>query len=176
MRDVARRHGEVTVTTVACIVQASDPVLLAEIAGHRRLGRLGLRLLAPTVLASAMPADKTLAALRESGYAPVPIEDTGEITVRRTRIEEPQGGRLILLPGGQVAELDPPAHVLVEPRRTRTSTPGGCSSPRAGPPSPSRAPGRSSAGWPPACPPPSSPCSASWSTAASGRRSRWPTA
>ncbi|MBG0829208.1 helicase-associated domain-containing protein [Planomonospora sp. ID67723] len=115
VRDVARRHGEVTVTTVACIVQASDPALLAEIAAHRRLSRLGLRLLAPTVLASAMPADRTLAALRENGYAPVPIEDTGEITVRRARIEEPQGGRLILLPGGQVAELEPPAHVLVEP-------------------------------------------------------------
>ncbi|GAA3445468.1 helicase-associated domain-containing protein [Planomonospora venezuelensis] len=115
VRDVARRHGEVTVTTVACIVQASDPALLAEIAAHRRLGRLGLRLLAPTVLASAMPADRTLAALRENGYAPVPVEDTGEITIRRARIEEPQGGRLILLPGGQVAELEPPAQVLVEP-------------------------------------------------------------
>ncbi|MEU7983817.1 helicase-associated domain-containing protein [Streptosporangium canum] len=115
VRDVARRHGEVTVTTVACIVQASDPVLLAEIAGHRRLGRLGLRLLAPTVLASAMPAGKTLAALRENGYAPVPIEDTGEITVRRARIEEPRNGRLILLPGGRVAELEQPPHPLVEP-------------------------------------------------------------
>ncbi|OUC91237.1 helicase-associated domain-containing protein [Streptosporangium minutum] len=115
VRDVARRHGEVTVTTVACIVQASDPVLLAEIAGHRRLGRLGLRLLAPTVLASAMPAGKTLAALRENGYAPVPIEDTGEITVRRARIEEPQNGRLILLPGGRVAKLEQQPHPLVEP-------------------------------------------------------------
>ncbi|WP_433254873.1 helicase-associated domain-containing protein [Streptosporangium sp. CA-135522] len=115
VRDVARRHGEVTVTTVACIVQASDPVLLAEIAGHRRLGRLGLRLLAPTVLASALPADKTLAALRENGYAPVPIEDTGEITIRRARIEEPRNGRLILLPGGRVAELEQPAGPMLEP-------------------------------------------------------------
>lgn len=114
VRDVARRHGEVTVSTVACIVQASDPVLLAEIAGHRRLGRLGLRLLAPTVLASAMPAGKTLAALRENGYAPVPIEDTGEITVRRARIEEPRGGRLILLPGGRVAEFEQPPYSLFE--------------------------------------------------------------
>ncbi|GAA3119709.1 helicase-associated domain-containing protein [Streptosporangium carneum] len=114
VRDVARRHGEVTVTTVACIVQASDPVLLAEIAGHRRLGRLGLRLLAPTVLASAVPAAKTLAALRENGYAPVPIEDTGEITVRRARIEEPQSGRLILLPGGRVAEFEQPPYSLFE--------------------------------------------------------------
>ncbi|GII05046.1 helicase-associated domain-containing protein [Planobispora takensis] len=115
VHDVARRHGEVTVSTVACIVQASDPALLAEIATHRRLSRLGLRLLAPTVLASAMPAGKTLAALRENGYAPVQVQDTGEVTVRRARVEEPAGGRLILLPGGQVAELDPPAHVLVEP-------------------------------------------------------------
>ncbi|MEU1877165.1 helicase-associated domain-containing protein [Streptosporangium sp. NPDC020072] len=114
VRDIARRHGEVTVTTVACIVQASDPVLLAEIAGHRRLGRLGLRLLAPTVLASSVPAAKTLAALRENGYAPVPVEDTGEITVRRARIEEPQGGRLILLPGGRVAEFEQPPYPVLD--------------------------------------------------------------
>lgn len=129
VRDVARRHGEVTVTTAACIVQASDPALLAEIAGHRRLSRLGLRLLAPTVLVSAVPADKTLAALRENGYAPVPVEDGGEITVRRARSEEPRGGRLILLPGGRVAELEQPSPPLFEPppdprehaRRLRTT-------------------------------------------------------
>ncbi|GLW10644.1 hypothetical protein Misp01_57720 [Microtetraspora sp. NBRC 13810] len=115
MHDVARRHGEVTVTSVACIVQAADPALLAEIAGHRRLTRLGLRLLAPTVLASAAPAEKTLTALRENGYAPVPIEDTGEITIRRAKIEEPPGGRLILLPGGRVAELEAPPYPLAEP-------------------------------------------------------------
>lgn len=118
VRDVARRHGEVTVTTVACIVQATDPALLAEIAGHRRLARLGLRLLAPTVLVSSSPADRTLAALRENGYAPVPIADTGEIAIRRTRVEEPRNGKLILLPGGQVAELselDPPPHAIAEP-------------------------------------------------------------
>jgi hypothetical protein len=111
IRDVARRHGEVTVTTVACIIQGSDPTLLAEIAAHRRLSRLGLRQLAPTVLASSMPAERTLAALREAGYSPVPVDDTGEITVRR----EPPGGKLILLPGGQVAELDTTPFALAEP-------------------------------------------------------------
>ncbi|HEY9524257.1 MAG TPA: helicase-associated domain-containing protein, partial [Thermopolyspora sp.] len=95
IRDVARRHGEVTVTTVGCIIQGSDPGLLAEIAAHRRLSRLGLRQLAPTVLASALSAEHTLGALREAGYAPVPIDDTGEITIRRGS----PGGRLILLPG-----------------------------------------------------------------------------
>ncbi|MBB2912014.1 hypothetical protein FHS43_003294 [Streptosporangium becharense] len=115
VRDVARRHGEVTVTSVACIVQASDPALLAEIAGHRRLDGLGLRLLAPTVLVGALPADKTLAALRANGYVPVLVEDTGEVTVRRARIEEPRHGRLILLPGGRVAELEQQAHPPAEP-------------------------------------------------------------
>ncbi|GAA1005658.1 hypothetical protein Aple_051870 [Acrocarpospora pleiomorpha] len=110
IRDVARRHGEVTVTTVGCIIQGSDPALLAEIAGHRRLAKLGLRLLASSVLASSAPADRTLAALREAGYAPVPVNDTGEIEIRR----EPQSGRLILLPGGRVAELDP-LPLLTEP-------------------------------------------------------------
>ncbi|MFI6597139.1 helicase-associated domain-containing protein [Nonomuraea sp. NPDC050536] len=118
VRDVARRHGEVTVTTVGCVVQASDPALLAEIAAHRRLSRLGLRLLAPTVLVSSASADKTLAGLREHGYSPVPVADTGEISIKRTRIEEPQNGKLILLPGGQVAELgdfEAPPHVFADP-------------------------------------------------------------
>ncbi|WP_084962411.1 helicase-associated domain-containing protein [Thermoactinospora rubra] len=119
VRDVARRHGEVTVTTVGCIVQASDPALLAEIAAHRRLARLGLRLLAPTVLVSAAPADRTLAALRENGYAPVPVPDTGSVEIRRRPPQPPAAdgspnGKLILLPGGQVAELPAP-YALAEP-------------------------------------------------------------
>ncbi|MEU5863989.1 helicase-associated domain-containing protein [Nonomuraea sp. NPDC047529] len=123
VRDTARRHGEVTVSTVGCVVQAGDTGLLAEIAGHRRLARLGLRLLAPTVLISAAPADRTLAALRENGYSPVPVSDTGEITIHRARAEEPHNGKLILLPGGQVAELSEfaagsgaqPTYVIAEP-------------------------------------------------------------
>ncbi|TDE55724.1 hypothetical protein E1295_13700 [Nonomuraea mesophila] len=127
VRDTARRHGEVTVTTVGCVVQAADPTLLAEIAAHRRLGKLGLRLLAPTVLVSAEPAERTLSALREVGYSPVPVADTGEITIHRARsshLDEPHNGKLILLPGGQVAELsdftgitelEAPPYMLAEP-------------------------------------------------------------
>lgn len=119
VRDVARRHGEITVTTVGCVIQAVDAALLAEIAAHRRLSRLRLRLLAPTVLVSSATAERTLGALRENGYAPVFLAETGEITVRRTPLDprEPErsrDGRLILLPGGQVAEVAPP-YVLVEP-------------------------------------------------------------
>ncbi|MFC0861172.1 helicase-associated domain-containing protein [Sphaerimonospora cavernae] len=97
IRDVGRRHGEVTVSSVGCIIQGSDPALLAEIVAHRRLAGLGLRLLAPTVLAGSASAGTTLAALREAGYAPVPAGD-----------EPGEGGRLVLLPGGRVAELERP--------------------------------------------------------------------
>ncbi|MEV0974182.1 helicase-associated domain-containing protein [Microtetraspora glauca] len=82
VRDVARRHGEVTVASVGCVILGSDPTLLTEISAHRKLARLGLRSLAPTVLASQAPADRTLAALRDVGYAPVP-DGAGGITIRR---------------------------------------------------------------------------------------------
>ncbi|WP_283133868.1 helicase-associated domain-containing protein [Rhizohabitans arisaemae] len=71
VRDVARRHGEVRVLEPGCCVAGDDPALLAEIASHRKLARLRLRLLAPTVLASVLGPEQTLAALREAGYAPV---------------------------------------------------------------------------------------------------------
>ncbi|WP_433413641.1 helicase-associated domain-containing protein [Microtetraspora malaysiensis] len=130
VRDVARRHGEVTVASVGCVVLGSDPALLAEINAHRKLGRLGLRLLAPTVLASGATAERTLAALREAGYAPVP-DGFGGLAVRRgprpghdtpdrtgdregkrdgEREPDPRDGRLILFPGGRTAEADVPAH------------------------------------------------------------------
>ncbi|WP_067181384.1 helicase-associated domain-containing protein [Microtetraspora niveoalba] len=131
VRDVARRHGEVAVATVGCVVLGTEPALLAEIHAHRKLARLGLRLLAPTVLAGEATADRTLAALREAGYAPVP-DGSGGVAVRRgprpshdtpshdtpgriddrdaKREPEPGDGRLILFPGGRTAEADVPTH------------------------------------------------------------------
>ncbi|HEY2795561.1 MAG TPA: helicase C-terminal domain-containing protein [Micromonosporaceae bacterium] len=69
--DVARRHGTLRVRPVGCILRADDPALLTEIASTRSLGALQLSILAPTVLASALPLDQTLRALREAGFAPV---------------------------------------------------------------------------------------------------------
>ncbi|SNR99585.1 helicase-associated domain-containing protein [Actinomadura mexicana] len=73
--DVARRHGEITVTAFACAICCSRPALLAEILAHRGLRRLKLRELAPTVLASAEPVNHTLVALRAAGYVPVGAGD-----------------------------------------------------------------------------------------------------
>lgn len=82
--DVARRHGTVRVTPVACCVRADDPVLVAEIAAARGLRKLKLRVLAPTVLASAKPVAETLQLLRDSGYAPVGETADGAPRLERT--------------------------------------------------------------------------------------------
>jgi hypothetical protein len=75
--DVARRHGSVRATAVACCLRSDDTALLGEIAADRRLRALGLRPLAPTVLAAAVPLPDVLAALRKAGYAPVAEADDG---------------------------------------------------------------------------------------------------
>ncbi|MFV2174085.1 helicase-associated domain-containing protein [Actinomadura sp. LOL_016] len=81
--DVARRHGEITVTALACAVCCSRPALLAEILAHRGLRRLKLRELAPTVLASAEPVNQTLEALRAAGYVPVGAGDGNAPLIER---------------------------------------------------------------------------------------------
>ncbi|MFI6175869.1 helicase-associated domain-containing protein [Nonomuraea sp. NPDC051191] len=80
VHDVARRHGEVEVVPVGCCV-VGDHALLAEVAAHRRLAKLRPRLLAPTVLASALDPAQTLVLLREAGYAPVAREADGSLAV-----------------------------------------------------------------------------------------------
>lgn len=81
--DVARRHGAVRASTVACCLCSEDVALLAEIAADKRLRALGLRLLAPTVLACGTPLDETLAALRKAGYAPVAETADGTPVIER---------------------------------------------------------------------------------------------
>jgi hypothetical protein len=81
--DVARRHGGVRVRAVSCVVHAA-PALIAEIAAARALSALGLTVLAPTVLASARPAEETLTALRSAGYVPVGEDADGLPRLERT--------------------------------------------------------------------------------------------
>ena len=77
VKDVARRHGEVSVTEVVCVVRGVNPALLAEMVGHRKLVKLGLSALAPTVLASGVPLEQTLSALRRRAIPPSPLAWTG---------------------------------------------------------------------------------------------------
>lgn len=84
VRDVARRHGELTVAEVGCCV-LGDATLLAEVVARRTLSPLAPRLLAPGVLASAKPAKETLDLLRANGYAPVEVDGSGTPVLGRVR-------------------------------------------------------------------------------------------
>ena len=84
--DTARRHGRVRLAPAACVIHGEEPALLAELTVHRKLAKLGLRQLAPTVLVSRAPLDKTLVALRAEGYAPV--AETVDGTVRIEKAEQ----------------------------------------------------------------------------------------
>lgn len=84
IRDTARRHGRIRVATPGCVLHGPDPVLLAEVAAHRGLAPLGLRLLAPTVLVSAAGPQTALDSLRAAGYAPVAESADGTIRLERS--------------------------------------------------------------------------------------------
>ncbi|MFF1337862.1 helicase C-terminal domain-containing protein [Streptomyces sp. NPDC058290] len=83
--DTARGHGRVRIAPAACVIHGEEPALLTELAAHRKLGKLGLRQLAPTVLVSRSPIDATLAALRAEGYAPVAETADGTVRIEKTR-------------------------------------------------------------------------------------------
>ncbi|MFJ5836282.1 helicase-associated domain-containing protein [Streptomyces shenzhenensis] len=83
--DTARGHGRVRIAPAACVLHGDEPALVAELAAHRRLAKLGLRQLAPTVLISRSPVDTTLAALRAEGYAPVAETADGTVRIEKAR-------------------------------------------------------------------------------------------
>ncbi|WP_163506841.1 helicase-associated domain-containing protein [Fodinicola acaciae] len=83
IRDVGRTYGHIRAIKVACCLRSEDTALLAEVAADKRLRKLGLRLLAPTVLASPKPLKDTIAALRAAGFAPVAESADGEPVVER---------------------------------------------------------------------------------------------
>ncbi len=87
--DVARRHGGLRVGSCAGYLRSEDTALLAELLADRRLGVLGLRQIAPTVLVSPYQVHRMLELLRDAGYAPV-AEDTGGVVVSQ-RPELPRG-------------------------------------------------------------------------------------
>ncbi|MFJ3978662.1 helicase-associated domain-containing protein [Streptomyces sp. NPDC090021] len=83
--DTARGHGRVRIAPAVCVLHGAEPALLAELAAHRKLAKLGLRQLAPTVLISRSPLDTTLAALRAEGYAPVAETAEGAVRIEKSR-------------------------------------------------------------------------------------------
>ncbi|MFE6867953.1 helicase C-terminal domain-containing protein [Kitasatospora sp. NPDC057692] len=85
IHDAARGHGRVRVAAAACVIHGEEPALLAELAAHRKLSQLGLRQVAPTVLISRTSPEKTLAAMRAAGYAPVAEKPDGSVRIERAQ-------------------------------------------------------------------------------------------
>ncbi|MFI0262167.1 helicase-associated domain-containing protein [Streptomyces sp. NPDC017056] len=83
VKDAARTHGQMRVLPAGCCIRSDDEALVRELAAHRSLQKLGLRVVAPTVLVSAEPPAPTLDALRAAGYAPALESESGTASVER---------------------------------------------------------------------------------------------
>ncbi|MFE2550871.1 helicase-associated domain-containing protein [Streptomyces sp. NPDC059355] len=81
--DVARRHGHLRVGVASSYVRCDDDGMLNEILADRRSTGLGLRRLAPTVLAAQAEPSALLDGLRAMGYAPAAESLTGDVVVTR---------------------------------------------------------------------------------------------
>lgn len=82
--DAARRHGRLRVGAASAYLRCDDDALLTEILADRRSTGMGLRRLAPTVLAASSSPETVLARLREMGYAPVAESAAGDVLISRT--------------------------------------------------------------------------------------------
>ncbi|PJM95065.1 helicase C-terminal domain-containing protein [Streptomyces sp. CB01373] len=81
--DVARRHGHLRVGTASAYVRCDDDALLNEILADKRSAGLGLRRLAPTVLATQADPAALLEGLRAMGYAPAAESAAGDVLITR---------------------------------------------------------------------------------------------
>ncbi|MFE9773950.1 helicase-associated domain-containing protein [Streptomyces sp. NPDC005931] len=81
--DVARRHGHLRVGGASAYVRCDDEAVLGEILADRRAGGLGLRRLAPTVLAAQVAPAALLEGLRAMGFAPAAESAEGDVVIAR---------------------------------------------------------------------------------------------
>ncbi|GGO86982.1 helicase-associated domain-containing protein [Wenjunlia tyrosinilytica] len=81
--DVARKHGRLRVGAASAYLRCDDDALLAELLADRRSSGLGLRRLAPTVLAAQAPPDVLLERLRSMGCAPAAESADGDVLIAR---------------------------------------------------------------------------------------------
>ena len=100
--DVDRRYGSVKVLTALSVVVTESEAIAIEIASKAKAAKLGLRLVAPTVLVSQTDPVLVLEELREDGY--FPVLDEARITVGpRRRFGATSDGSL----DGSLEALDP---------------------------------------------------------------------
>ncbi|MDQ0749355.1 hypothetical protein QF034_003586 [Streptomyces africanus] len=81
--DVARRHGHLRVGAASAYVRCDDDAVLGEILADKRAASLGLRRLAPTVLAAQSDPAGLLEGLRAMGFAPAAESAEGDVLITR---------------------------------------------------------------------------------------------
>lgn len=114
--DVARQHGRVRVSDVVAVMVSDDVALLAHILRDRKLAKLGLTQVAPTVLVGGSGGAATVTALRAAGY--LPVLDSASSTVQIAASSRPAPGgpsavrSAVRSPPRSAGRLVPP-----EPRR-----------------------------------------------------------
>jgi hypothetical protein len=81
--DMARRHGTLRVGAAAAYLRCDDDALLTELLADRRASGLGLRRLAPTVLAAQADPSTLLERLRAMGLAPAAESADGDVLITR---------------------------------------------------------------------------------------------
>lgn len=81
--DVARRHGRLRVGAASAYLRCDDDALLSELLADRRASGLGLRRLAPTVLAAQSAPEALLERLRAMGFAPAAESADGDVVITR---------------------------------------------------------------------------------------------
>ena len=84
--DAARRHGGLRAGSAGSYLRSDDEALLAEVMADKRLGSLGLRQIAPTVLVSPLQVARLLGTLREAGFAPVAEDAGGAAVLSRPKV------------------------------------------------------------------------------------------
>ncbi|HEX6075105.1 MAG TPA: helicase-associated domain-containing protein [Micromonosporaceae bacterium] len=106
IEDTARRHGRIRVGSAGAYLRGDDEARLAELLADRRLERLVLRRLAPTVLITPFGPSRLLATLREYGYAPVPEDPSGAVVLTRPELRRAPARPRAPHPVGDLAGLD----------------------------------------------------------------------
>ncbi|WP_250029121.1 helicase-associated domain-containing protein [Paractinoplanes maris] len=84
--DAARKHGGLRAGSAGSYLRSDDEALLAEVMADKRLGQLGLRQIAPTVLVSPLQVARLLGVLREAGFAPVAEDAGGAAVLTRPKV------------------------------------------------------------------------------------------
>ena len=129
--DTVRTFGAVRVGHAESFLRSDDETALTELLHHPKVGPLGLRRLAPTVLISDTPIEVLLPRLRELGAAPVVEAADGSVRVTRPdqlRARTPRVRRAGLTSAHETARVAAVITAVRSGDRAAASRPAGASS------------------------------------------------